>query len=555
MKKLLFSSLLAILLFGLLFSSRYLVDDTAKTPKSSNDFIIGAHYFGDEWPVNFWSSEIYNVQKDLQNIKNDGFNSIVLVIPWGEFQPSISPIRYNEQLFDRLKYIIEEASKTNLKVILRLGYVWDFDPTVQYPSSERFKKLPYDQEFYNAWLEYIGEIQHQVASYNNVSFAFLTWEDLWGMVDEARTLKTVSERIHYADVTGYQRFLKENYKLSEVSQLYGQSFASYEDIPTPTSDNPGIKWLYEYCDDLLINRYFVPAKEKFPNLSLEVRVDSDLVHTNNGNEWFSHQSTYDLPNSEYTTMYYSPAMGAENRGNFDSATKVIARFENIVGNVRNNSNNKIFIDQFLYYDNTPAFGHNTLIEPSQEKEFLKKSYDVLSNYTNGYALWNYRDYAANMLYNPAFEFDFKGWETFGNLSIVKNNGDKSAEIQQGGILKNIIPKSKDSYQAFFENVRLSFNSRSLIDGTVVKIRLGNWQETKVIDQKWRSYTFDIPLKNLESYNLSFQVQKGSLIVDDVKIYSFVQRGKVYDEYGNGEELLSSIRELNSRLNARISTSP
>ena len=37
-----------------------------------------------------------NLDADFRQIKEDGFDSIILVIPWREFQPDMSPIRYNQ---------------------------------------------------------------------------------------------------------------------------------------------------------------------------------------------------------------------------------------------------------------------------------------------------------------------------------------------------------------------------------------------------------------------------------------------------------------------------
>lgn len=54
-------------------------------------YLKSVTYFGDEWVLNFWNSETDHLEKDLEQIREDGFNSIILVVPWREFQPEMTP--------------------------------------------------------------------------------------------------------------------------------------------------------------------------------------------------------------------------------------------------------------------------------------------------------------------------------------------------------------------------------------------------------------------------------------------------------------------------------
>ena len=61
-----------------------------------------ATYYSDDWVINFWNSESVHMEEELARIAADGFNSIILAVPWREFQAETAPVMYEE-------YALEEA--------------------------------------------------------------------------------------------------------------------------------------------------------------------------------------------------------------------------------------------------------------------------------------------------------------------------------------------------------------------------------------------------------------------------------------------------------------
>ena len=59
-------------------------------------------------------------------IARDGFNNIILVVPWREFQPGMSPCTYNQYAWDKLDRVMDAAAARGLSVMLRVGYTWDY---------------------------------------------------------------------------------------------------------------------------------------------------------------------------------------------------------------------------------------------------------------------------------------------------------------------------------------------------------------------------------------------------------------------------------------------
>ncbi len=73
-------------------------------------YLKSATYYSDDWVINFWNSESKNMDAELAQIAEDGFNSIILVIPWREFQPGTNPITYNTYPWDKLDRVMEAAA-------------------------------------------------------------------------------------------------------------------------------------------------------------------------------------------------------------------------------------------------------------------------------------------------------------------------------------------------------------------------------------------------------------------------------------------------------------
>ena len=71
---------------------------------------------------------------NFARIKADGFNSIILVIPWREFQPGDMGNMYNEAAFAKLDQVMKCADDHGLMVTLRIGYCWDYSGDASLPE-------------------------------------------------------------------------------------------------------------------------------------------------------------------------------------------------------------------------------------------------------------------------------------------------------------------------------------------------------------------------------------------------------------------------------------
>ena len=239
----------------------------------ANGYLKSATYYSDDWVINFWNSESSHMEEELRQIAEDGFNSIILVVPWREFQPSMSPERYNDYAWEKFDRVMTAAEKQGLKVLLRVGYTWDY-----YGGGsvlERYEKLLYDEETKQAWKQYAGRLYEKASAHENFCGGFLTWEDFWNFAENSVHYGSGLTGKKMALKCGYTQYVKEHYTLEELGQMYGKTFATYEDVYLPDSLNSyGRKAFYQFYDDFL-NNILAETQTVFPELSMEVRLDID----------------------------------------------------------------------------------------------------------------------------------------------------------------------------------------------------------------------------------------------------------------------------------------
>ena len=136
------------------------------------EYLKSVTYFGDAWPINFWGTEDDNMEVNFTRIKADGFNSIILVVPWREFQPGDMGNMYNEAAFAKLDKIMKCADDHGLMVTLRIGYCWDYSGDASLP--DRYSGVVQDgSNDRKLWLDYCKTIYDRVYDYGNFPGGFI----------------------------------------------------------------------------------------------------------------------------------------------------------------------------------------------------------------------------------------------------------------------------------------------------------------------------------------------------------------------------------------------
>ena len=506
------------------------------------EYLKSVTYFGDEWPINYWGSEDKDMAANFEKIRQDGFNSIILVIPWREFQPCTNPITYNDYAFGALKRVVTAAKDNELDVYVRIGYSWDFYNDAEANIVDQFAMLLGDKEMQDAWFAYVEKVYSELSQHDNFKGGFLTWEDQWntlGMCDE----EDLDSRLRNARDTGYQEWVNETYGLEGYNEEFGTDYHSIEEIILPGRDEPAMYAMYEFYDCFL-NVLLYHSQTYFPNLSMEVRIDWDVTYDKDGElKYFEHDNTYFCQNSDFVSLMYGIPIGYENVGERVSYTDALEKTAYVLQQLNSKSNGKgIYVEQFIFADNTPKFADNAQIKADEVDDYLLNVSEVLQEYSEGYGIWTYRNYCANMLYNSQFALLGEGWDVEGSVNFEELEPSNVCTIGKGGSLKQHIPEIRNHFDG--ETYLCTFEVAEVMEAAKLEVSMGS--KTQVIEV---SETGKVTLsfaKN-KAFDLELHVKKGQINIDNIKLYSQVQEGFLYDEEGQELSCIESLRILNQEL--------
>ncbi len=501
------------------------------------------HYFADAYPKNFWNSfEFADVARDFAQIKADGFNAIVLVLPWAEFQPMLSDNGYDEQMFDRLKMLMDAASAYELGVVLRLSYVWSYRPDAENSIFDRMHGVFHDETIRQTWLKHLAKIQSQVAKHPAFRLAFLSWEDLYPMALTSSTPNLSDQNM----LRMYREYLSRTATLSDISTLYGKTIPSWDALPFPDRKSPAYAKVLDYWDDALLNRLFIPANQNFPNLSFEVRSDWDPIWDKDGKiTWKNHASTYALPGTDTLTSYYATSWGMKNEGDFLSAADTIKGFDRFVEHLGAKKNHQhLFLDQFLFYYELEEFKRNTQIKPEERDIFLQAVAQRFRELDISYALWYYRDYVDNAVYNAHFSMGLEGWHASESVEVSKlADGHYAAVLNKGDEVSQKIPvQQRSTWKGGNNPLDVCI---TLGPGNNRRLEMATGDQPVTMTWRQNEKRQCTKVKRGSELLLTIKAKTDALAIDLVELFTVLEPSAVYDRDLKVGAQRDSIRRLNA----------
>ncbi|WP_028770487.1 hypothetical protein [Silanimonas lenta] len=358
--------------------------------------IRATHWFGAHWAKNLINAyRREDVAGEFRTIREDGFDTVVLLVSWGDFQPVYLPCcREDERAFQRLDFLLDEAERQGLRVMLRIGFAWSFHPDSP-PTLERVHVLMNDVRARAAFQRFVGRVGKAIEGRPQVLMSFMSWEDQW-----LRHIEPIAAE-------DYARFIA--------------SLPPAERPPDPTrlprADDDSAPWFHRYWDWLKLEELHRPAQAQIPLLGYEVRSDKeprwqvDAAGRRKVAGWIDHRSTYRQPGAVPLVMYWAPFWGARNEGESLRAEESLALLGGMLAEASAWSGDRpVFINQFNLIDNTPGHEHNATLPDDQIAPFLRGAVCVLKNHgVLGAGLWTGRDYEESPLYNPSFAYGLEGW--------------------------------------------------------------------------------------------------------------------------------------------------
>jgi hypothetical protein len=507
------------------------------SPANAVEGRVAAHWFGRQWPKNFLSGfRREHVDEDFRQLAADGFDTVVLLVSWGDFQPVPEPCcRYDERAFERLRFLLDRAQAHDLKVMLRLGYAWSFHPEAG-DSGERQQLLMNRPGHREAYRQFLARVSDEIAGHPGVVMAFMSWEDQW--------LRRLDETAR-ADYAEYLTTLPPPTPAADT-------------LPDPITDAARF---HGFWDWLVVEKLYAPALDQFPNLSYEVRVDREPRYEDGPDgqpalvEWLAHDGMFRLPEGQPVTVYWAPFWGALNQGEQLPADKSLSLLAVMLEEARSKSGGRrLFIDQFNFVDNTPGHGHNAVLKPDEIPAFLHRSVCVMKqNGVAGYGLWTARDYAENPLHNPAFGYGLEAWtleRTAGAPDAALESlpsGDFQLRLAAGDRLSQHVPP---------RHGRMPVAGDALADRVCVEAEVrapGRLSASAGGEAVWLDFDGEgrqrrcadiAPAPDAQGLAFSLQLQDGELALRDVQLFDHVQYGGLYDLDGKPGPLLDPVRRMN-----------
>lgn len=512
---------------------------------------VAAHWFGRHWPKNYLAAfRRDEVAGDFRRLAEDGFDTVVLLVAWGDFQPVPDPCcRWDERAFERLRFLVDEAERAGLKVMLRLGYGWSFHPDFGDVGHQQHR-LMNEPAVREAWFAFLRRVAGEIDGRGHVVLSFMSWEDQW---------------LH---------------RIEESARADYDAFAATRGLPpgSPLPDKQADAALFHgYWDWLVIERLYRPALALFPALSYEARVDREprFAPGPDGQpavvEWLAHEGMYRLPEGQALTVYWAPFWGAQNRGEQLPAARSLELLGVMLDEARTLSGGRdLFVDQFNFVDNTPGHETNAVLRPEETPAFLHAAACVMrARHVLGYGLWTTRDYAESPLHNPAFGYGLEGW-TLARADggapeaalVALPSGDFEVRLAAGDVLAQAIPPTRGRLPRRDDAMpdRICIDARA--DGPArLDVRAGGPAVQLAFAAGGGEACADIaPVPGASGLALELRLAAGTLAVRDVLLFDHVQYGGLYDRQGRPASLLGPVQRMNrdfraDPLPARCSSEP
>jgi hypothetical protein len=514
-------------------------------------FLRGVHYFGHAHPASFWDAACFADAPDhLARIRSDGFDAVILVVPWRGFQHTLQPPSYDELNIQRLQTIMGMVEDAGLRAILRVSFPWNSDPHSVASADERVLGLFTDDAIRKAWQHYLVRLRGIAERFRCFEFPFFSWEDV-PATREHMPHRPLQERLRLAEAMGYRRFLSERFDLERIGKLFGRHFASIDEVFIPVGDCEAYATYIEFVNRALRDLLDC-GRMAWPSLAMQLRVDFDGMKVDDRWMWIENDIRLDDPSLRVT--YWFPSMYSETRGQTISADQALDSLRRMLDRVTGaGRNTNHFLDQFVFHDESPHFSHLPRIAESEMGRFLEEAAKLLRLGSRGYALWSYFDYRVNHFYNPIFLRGLDGWHTEGTVVVdapESPEANRFAMLAPGAsIMQRIDPHLRGYGPGHYKHVEFAALAKTengegrvaLVTNGVTEAELGIHAgdactiHLQLPAERHREGESDVAIKNIGST---------AIALTDLALWGAVYRSHVYDELGEPGRYLELVRAMN-----------
>ena len=512
--------------------------------------VKGVYYFQPRAAVNsFWDSlDWEQCHSDFARLREDGFNTIILFVPWGLFQPGVDPVTYSEPMFGRLRRIVGLAASFGLKVGLRVG-THDHIPEGAGGAKWLAATVMTSDREWTAFQDLFREVAVQTKDQPNVLFLFWTFEDTGYMPHQWF-------HNYPGNVAAFRQWLQRR-PLWWWNLLWWEDYESYDAVEPPDQDRPPLHekkltTFLEFADDLTSRRLPDPclaARSENPELVVSFQPRAEVLWEHDYSLQFELPSCYG-----FVTTWFSPYQSyilGDHTEMLDGkqVASYVPRF--VERTERLSRGLPVFVDQFNFQHFGGDRREGALGSEEDQFEFISAGLPPLLKDTLGYALWNYYDYYLNVINNGSFRAGLAHWELpqqDGHPPLVSATENGEAEIRGGGFIRQRISVYAD------HEYTLDFRAAGSAPGARLQVEAGTAAESDVLSQSLllggEPKHFSLKVKTPESGgSLSFTLLtpggSPAVRISEVMLYPWVDTGGIYDVERRPR---TQLRDLFRRLN-------
>jgi len=452
------------------------------------------NYIGDYGTANFWSNILpQEIDNDLAFISEQGFNTLILMIPYSAFKPNMN--NFENKYHKTLNYILKVAKNHKLEVVFRIGYLWE-STFAEDRTLERYIDI------YAQWKnggrsqfedDLIGFINHYYENYEFLHM-MISWEDFFLPIAFYNSTGNNDNQENERELIRFMEYLLGRVGHKDKLYVEQRTNGDFDKIIY----NPTVSYAY-------YNTYNIQSW------------DDDVIGLCLGRGHLISESM--LVPKQYIEWY-----------------------SRLKEKLDLGSQNKLIIDQFNIVDNTFSDDdEHESFHKSKRKlsvaednlpEIMEFLTPVLKNTLYGIGFWSLWSTYAGQIYNGNFKFGPEGWETDG---YINNN--------------SLLLESGKKIYANLAYIRLEYNkpwhllmNYSAIKNSMVKIKFNGKVQNIKLDQV-QNEKLVLNYNIIKDKYLEIECVSGELKIYRMDIFSIMHKSILFDEKRRKNYGYESFQEL------------
>lgn len=337
------------------------------------------NYFGDYGTANFWSNiREHEIEADFAFIQSKGFNAIMIMIPYSLFCQNVDST-FHCKYSDTLAFMMKCAERHSLKVIARIGYLWE-------SNFDRDRTLE----------RYI---------------------DMYAKFSEGKASN------HEYQFVEFVQFYCRNYSFEHVVLSWEDFFwpINFHNLTRGNDNQHNEREMIRFMEHLLVRIGHID------NLHIEQRTNGDFDPIKyNPTVSYAYYNTYNIQSWDDDYIDRNFGRGILISGSMLLEKQFVEWLSRMKQELSLSKDRKLVIDQFNIIDNTFSDDEDhqefnltkrkLLCDESNLQEVMDFITPIIKHNVYGIGFWSLWSTYAGHVYNGTFKFGLEGWESDGVLS-------------------------------------------------------------------------------------------------------------------------------------------